>query len=314
MPESDQPSVAVGRSAAAGEPGTTRLVSDIVRLGPGGRLRTVESSLITGHVDGPDQLVQSKIRSVTSLSGVTCDDVDDLLEPSAWGDLSDGRLTLRPVDGADDGRLVPDGPARDYRETFLLAPGLVLRPVLTFARRTLDDGGDTRGRALEYRLASVDDQSRMVLVDEGSVLVHELPEGLTIRTTKRLRFAPPFDGPSFTATADVAGYDEANAAMIQAALHQASWDDLLDVPARPPVSTGDEPTSEQFGTHLVSRFVDRGATATASWLTASAAAWTSSFELAMAGGYSADRLRSDASRAWSRYVALVSSLARPEVA
>lgn len=313
MPEIDQPSVALGGSAAAGLPETARLVSDIVRLEPGGRLQTVESSLSTGHVGGPGRLVQSKVRSVTPLPGLTCEDVDDLLEPSAWSDLSDGRLSLRPIDGGDGGdRLVPDGPARHYRETFLLAPGLVLRPVLTFARRTLGDEDGTRGRALEYRLASHPDQSRMVLVDEGSVIVHESPEGLTIRTTKRLRFAPPFDGPAFAATADLAGYDEANAATIQAALHQASWDDLLDVAVAQRAATGDELTAEQFGTHLVSRFVDQGAAATASWLAGTAAAWTSSFELAMSGGYTADRLKADVDQAWSRYVGLVSSLVGPE--
>jgi hypothetical protein len=120
----------------------------------------------------------------------------------------------------------------------------------------------------------------------------------------------------------VAGYDEANTAMIQAALDRAgdgkaaaaaeiaaagrgtllaSGDTVVSDP--PPELTG-----EQFGTHLVERFVGQGAAATASWWTASAAAWTESFGLAMRGEYSAERLRADGAGAWSRYRGLLSSL------
>jgi hypothetical protein len=325
----------------------TRTTTDIDVPGMDG---PIVSRLDTYTIAAPGALANLLVRSVTPLPHFTCDHVDDLLEPLAWSSLSDGRLSLHPLVSGGDGPLVPGGPPRSYRETFLLAPGRVLRPVLTFVRRTLDDGmglqGSHRGRALEYRLATAeeagDSQSRMVLVDEGSVVVHELPEGLVIRTTKRLRFTPPFDGLAFVATANLAGYDEANAAMIQAALTRAmttvspspepeSEALVLDLtgltpavaapgaatepaPGEPATSKlasaepPDELGGEQFATYLVNRFVDQSASATASWLTATAAAWTASFEMAMNGEYSGERLVSDVRGAWSRYQGLLSSL------
>jgi hypothetical protein len=159
--------------------------------------------------------VGTRVGASVPIPGVTNDDVDELLEPTSWPVLSPVWETMEPIDGLEG--TLSTGTPRLYREVFTVSPRLQLTPVLEFVRR--DVTNDRAARSLEYRLAVKDEQSsQFIEVDEGSILTRMVNDELQITTTKRVRFASPFDGPGLVITSGSIGYLDAFRSMVEAAI------------------------------------------------------------------------------------------------
>lgn len=201
------------------------------------QIPSLRVDLLTGS-DG-----NTRVRSTTykAVPGITCDDLDELLDPGSWGTLTGDRMVMQRLDGT--GPLT-NGTSATYQETFTVAEGLYLTPRLICRRRALLDerfasGLVPRARALEYRLADPQSGGELIRIDQGSVVVREVREvrgeddGVDITTTKRLRFAPPLDGPGLAIALGNLGYDEAFDDMVAAALAQQAAQQTV-----PPKATG----------------------------------------------------------------------------
>ena len=167
----------------------------------------------TSIVLGGQGAFRGRLGGETTVLGFTVDDVSELLDPTEWRQLTDGRIIMDPVgDGpADDG-------SRLYQETFNVTSSLRLTPLLRVVTKSHD--GPPLTRWLEYRLADLEDQSpgEVVLVDQGSIFIRDVAGGVRITATKRLLFTPPFDAPNLALLADPIGYFDAFEKMVLAAL------------------------------------------------------------------------------------------------
>lgn len=170
------------------------------------------SSSETSVVEGRQGMSRSRLIGSTTVSGPTVDDLGALLDPTKWRRLTKGRITMTPR-----GRRPPrDGKPRLYQETFEITPRLRLTPLLRVVTRSV--AGPPRARWLEYRLADDQSSGELLRVDQGSIFIREVRGGVRVTATKRLLFAPPFDGPNLALLADSIGYFDAFEAMVRAAL------------------------------------------------------------------------------------------------
>jgi hypothetical protein len=166
----------------------------------------------TSIVLGP-QGARARLGGETTVLGFTVDDLSVLLDPTKWQRLTDGRITMDPVG---------DGPSEDgarlYQETFKVTSSLRLTPLLRVVTKSHD--GPPLARSLEYRLADLQDQSpgEVIQVDQGSIFIRDVGDGVRITATKRLLFTPPFDAPNLALLADPIGYFDAFETMVLAAL------------------------------------------------------------------------------------------------
>jgi hypothetical protein len=189
--------------------------------------QTIAHGLVDARLHTSLRLVPAAVgnRNVTSrfgtfvpVPGIGCDDVDELLEPTCWPSLSPVWKSMKPLDGRSEGLSV--GEHRLYQEVFTVTPRLQLTPILEFVRQDLT--ADRRARSLEYRLAMKHEQStrELIQVDEGIILTRVVDDELHITTTKRLLFAPPFDGPGLVLVSDNIGYLDAFEDMVEASIAQ----------------------------------------------------------------------------------------------
>lgn len=182
----------------------------------------VHADLVTNLIAGPGGDVRGRWLTVATVPEIRLVELERLLQPLRWADLSGRRITMARPDGSTDDLV--DGTTTTYQETFT-ADSIRLWPVIECHRRTLArDDTSARARALEYRLSAspppgtVPPERWGVLVDQGSIVLHDTGTGVRISTTKRVRFPPPFDGPGLTLFAGTLGYAEAFEAMVTAAL------------------------------------------------------------------------------------------------
>jgi hypothetical protein len=167
----------------------------------------------TSIVIGRQNASRTRLIGETTVPGFTVDDLSELLHPTEWQRLTDGRITMDPVG---------DGPSEDgarlYQETFKVTTSLRLTPLLRVVTKSHD--GPPRARWLEYRLADPQDQSpgEVIQVDQGSIFIRDVGDGVRITATKRLLFTPPFDAPNLALLADPIGYFDAFENMVLAAL------------------------------------------------------------------------------------------------
>jgi hypothetical protein len=199
------------------------------------------TDVVVDVVGGVDGLARDRIATFAVKPQLTCEHVRELLDPGCWGALTGGRLTMRRVTGAQEpagvsqpaaggdddrpcGSLVEDDQTVPYQETCTIADDLCLTPRLLFRRRSLPSAAAAtsttglKARALEYRLAEKQSKGELVRVDQGSIVLRETVEGLRITTTKRLRFAPPLDGPGLSISLENLGYVRAFDDMVAAAV------------------------------------------------------------------------------------------------
>jgi hypothetical protein len=197
-----------GRGAAC------ELLSQTIELGlVDARLHT---SLHLVPIGAGDRNAAARVAIFVPVPGITCDDVDELLEPTSWPRLNPVWASMQPVDGRPD--TLSTGQRRLYQEVFTVTPRLQLTPVLEFVRQDLTS--DRAARSLEYRLAAKQKQSpgELIQVDGGSLVIRVVDHELHITTTKRVLFAPPFDGPGLVMVTDNVGYLEAFEKMVVAAI------------------------------------------------------------------------------------------------
>jgi hypothetical protein len=149
--------------------------------------------------------------------------MDLILDPGRWPELLPDCWTgMTPLDRAHaDEPCVPLGfdVFRRYEEEFHVTDWLQLTPVLVFRRSELVPAGEGCTQVLEYHLVeggANDDE--LVQRDSGSLLAHFTGGTLRVRTTKRVRFRPPFDGPGLTLFASALGYLDASLLMVQKAI------------------------------------------------------------------------------------------------
>jgi hypothetical protein len=142
--------------------------------------------------------------------------VDDLLQPSKWPDLCGAWTAMPTVDGRE-GVELASGQEECFHEHFAVA-GFTLDPILRFKRI---DAENPPARSLEYRLAGPPGPDDFVLIDEGCIFLRELDGDLHITTTKRVRFAPPFDGVGLALLAGAGGYLDAFEDMVSKAVELA---------------------------------------------------------------------------------------------
>lgn len=175
------------------------------------------SLLMLPSTPGDDDPVSVLQTASPPLSGYDITQVEKLLEPHRWPDLSDFWESMTPVD--DGAEPLPDGERRCFREVFVVTPSFKLQPVLEVVRRQLSGGPPAR--SLEYRLCSHvrhQDDGDLVIHDAGAIVSSEFDDALTVRTTKRVGFRGPFDGPALVMVAHALGYQDAFEDMIGRAL------------------------------------------------------------------------------------------------
>ena len=71
---------------------------------------------------------------------------------------------------------------------------------------------------LEYRLAGDQSPGELVKVDQGSIVIRKVDDGVCVEATKRVRFTPPFDGPGLALQADLLGYFDAFELMVRSTI------------------------------------------------------------------------------------------------
>jgi hypothetical protein len=163
-------------------------------------------------VEGRQGASRSRLIGSTTVPEATVGDLGALLDPTKWRRLTNGRITMTPRGG----RPPTDGRPRLYQETFEITPRLRLTPLLRVVTKSLD--GPPRARWLEYRLADDQSPGELLRVDQGSIFIRDVRGGVRVTATKRLLFAPPFDGPNLALLADPIGYFDAFETMVRAAL------------------------------------------------------------------------------------------------
>lgn len=184
----------------------------------------IDADMLVDLIAGSTGQTRARVRTWVTLPPLAIEEVEELLQPLRWGDLSGNRIVMARLDGTQ--KPLADDTPTAYQETFTVSPSLHLWPVLVCHRRTLSNQARRRARALEYRLQPPPAPSTGgglpggpgVLVDQGSILVRETEGGLVVATTKRVRFPPPFDGPGLALFAETLGYTEAFEGMVTEAL------------------------------------------------------------------------------------------------
>jgi hypothetical protein len=177
------------------------------------------------------QMTRARASSHADLPGFGLEDIALLFDPEHWGKLSDGRLTMVRVPDPSPPDPPLDRPHDFYQETFEV-PWFWLTPLIEVVqwppptdprdKPTPMDRLDKSVRWLEYRLSAAgQSEGEQVLVDQGSIVGREVPGGLRITTTKRVRFTPPFDAPSLALVAEDIGYFDAFEDMVRAAVGRA---------------------------------------------------------------------------------------------
>lgn len=157
------------------------------------------------------------VAHLAPIAGHTVPRVQELLDPARWNALS-GEVwgPMTPLDHPE----LCDQERRCFVEKFNVTAQFQLTPVLEFVRRTLPE--HPPARALEYRLCTHAAHEPLgderVKVDAGALVTREVDGWLHVKTTKRIGFDEPFDGPSLVMVAHALGYPEAFEAMVYAAL------------------------------------------------------------------------------------------------
>lgn len=150
--------------------------------------------------------------------------VDVFLDPGSWPCLlPDLWAGMAPVDGAPADEPLLPGQTRTYEERFRVTDRLQLTPVLEFRRTHLLPDPSELAQALEYRLVEGEaNEDDLVRRDSGALVAHFVDGILRIRTTKRVRFRPPFDGPGLVMFAGALGYLDASEQMVRTAIATTS--------------------------------------------------------------------------------------------
>jgi hypothetical protein len=176
----------------------------------------------TATVSSPAGATRTRLIAATPVPGFKLRHVDRLLDPANWNELSCRRITMTPYPGGE----LTDDTKRLYYEVFRVSNRLKLTPRLRVVRhKTVDIPAEAEARSaqwLEYRLADAQSPGELVKVDQGSIVIREVGDGVRIETTKRVLFTPPFDGPGLALQADLLGYFDAFEQMVRRALESPS--------------------------------------------------------------------------------------------
>ena len=209
---------------------TTSLWLDVSRLVPG---------LIQTGVDG-ENVVRATFELRSGVAGLDPSRaeaaIDRFLDPARWPELVPSRWdAMTPIDPppADGAPGMPFEERRRYHEKFRVTSWLQLTPVLEFVRSRLRPGAVESGgvQVLEYRLLEGANDDDLVRRDSGALLAWFTDGVLRVRTTKRIRFRPPFDGPGLAMFAGVLGYLDAAQQMVLNAIPKTSPPGAKDVHA-----------------------------------------------------------------------------------
>lgn len=151
------------------------------------------AQLTTAPCSGTAMIDNSTGRPVLSLTtyfkpkGVTIGQIGRYLDPGSWPDCARLWCTMDPV-------TPPERPRRHMEVIGLDCAAVAagdaaawrLRTCLEVSTRSSPTGDR---RSVGYRIAQDRaDDDRLVEIDSGSISAHQLDDGLSIRTTKRLRF------------------------------------------------------------------------------------------------------------------------------
>jgi hypothetical protein len=159
---------------------------------------------------------RARLLRTAVLPGFDVEHVDQLLEPTTWGKLSGGRITITPL------RMLADGKAREYDEVFVVGPRLRLTPRLRFIRHAPVETPAGTAQWLEYRMAAKQSEGELVRVDQGSIVIRPVGDGVRVETTKRVLLTSPFDAPSLAMQARALGYSDAFEQMVRTAVRTAA--------------------------------------------------------------------------------------------
>jgi hypothetical protein len=223
----------VATTSGIGEPETLLDLTPEGPAGPVGLSGPVarDTSLVhVGSGRGPD--VRAVVATEVAVPGLDGDRarraIDVYFEPANWPSLLPERWNgMRPLDPppepppAGGEPTLPFGERRRYEEQFRVTGWLQLTPVLEFLRSRLQPGAGG-AQVLEYRLADGANDDDLVVRDSGAMVAQFTGAVLRVRTTKRIRFRPPFDGPGLAMFAGVLGYLDAAERMLLQAIDETA--------------------------------------------------------------------------------------------
>jgi hypothetical protein len=255
-----------------------------------------QGRLIMQEVDGrwvPVVVLQTSFTA----PGLTLDDVRPYLDPDNWPQCSTLWCAMQ--------RLNPDALPRQYLEEISVAcdrdDAWRLRTCLDVVTGELPA---TLGVTVEYWLS--DNQSGgdgLVEVDEGGIVARSTSGGVDIVTTKRLRFAGPFDGPALAMIACALGYGSAAQDMVFAcAQEQHPLENGWSTDRRDQFGALNAPTPSPADAAWVDAMIAGLAESTTQCVDEWAASTTTSLDKALSGTYTANDAVNDMVAGWARSV------------
>jgi hypothetical protein len=254
-----------------------------------------QGRLIMRTVDGRSVPVVVLETSFTA-PDLTLEDVKPYLDPENWPQCSTLWCAMQ--------RLNPDSLPRRYLEEISVNCGTdawCLKTCLDVVTQELP----APGVSVEYRLSS--DQTGgdgLVEVDEGGIVATSISAGVHVETTKRLRFAGPFDGPALAMIACALGYGSAAQDMVFACAqekHPLESDWSTDGPLDQ-LGALTAPTPSPADAAWVDAMIAGVADATTQCVDEWSASTRTALDKALSGTYTANDAVNDMVAGWTRSV------------